>query len=131
MATNKSLSENSQKQVFPDLQRLVVEGIQEKKGRGITVLNMSSIDTAPAPEFIVCKGNSSQQVSAIADSVREYLLKHANIKPYNYDGYRNAQWIVLDYGNVMVHIFTPETHDLYDLEELWSDAQITKVPDLD
>lgn len=126
-----SISHTPGRQIFPDLQRLIIEGIQDRKGRGITVLDMSAIDTAPAPEFIVCQGNSTQQVMAVADSVREYLLKHANVKPYNYDGYRNAQWIVLDYGNVMVHIFTPETRHLYDLEELWSDANITKVPDLD
>lgn len=123
--------EQKQKQIFPDLQRLVIEGIQEKKGHEIAVLDMSAIDTAPAPEFVVCQGNSSSQVAAIADSVRDYLLRHANLKPYNYDGYRNAQWIVIDYGNIMVHVFTPDTRRLYDLEELWSDASITRLPDLD
>lgn len=70
-------------------------------------------------------------MASIADSVREYLLETAGIKPYNYDGYRNAQWIVIDYGTTMVHVFTPETRALYNLEELWSDAKINEIPDLD
>jgi ribosome-associated protein len=71
------------------------------------------------------------QVSAIADSIREYLLEHAGIKPYNYDGYQNSQWIVIDYGHTLVHVFIPEFRSLYNLEELWSDAKITQIPDLD
>ena len=71
------------------------------------------------------------QVTAIADSIRDYLLEKARIKPYNYDGYRNAQWIVIDYGDTLVHVFTPETRQYYNLEELWSDATITRIPDLD
>lgn len=71
------------------------------------------------------------QVAAIADSVRDYLLEHAKIKPYNYDGYTNSEWIVIDYGTILVHIFIPEARRRYNLEELWSDAVISEVPDLD
>ena len=71
------------------------------------------------------------QVGAIADSVREYLLEHIDVKPYNYDGYQNCQWIVLDYGTIYVHVFLPEYRELYKLEQLWSDAKITDIPDLD
>ncbi|MDE7119728.1 MAG: ribosome silencing factor, partial [Muribaculaceae bacterium] len=78
-----------------------------------------------------CQGSSTQQVASIADSVREHLLETSGVKPYNYDGYRNAQWIVIDYGTTMVHVFTPEMRQLYNLEELWSDAEITEIPDLD
>ena len=65
------------------------------------------------------------------DTDRDYLLEHAGIKPYNYDGYQNSQWIVIDYGNTLVHVFIPEFRSLYNLEELWSDAKITQIPDLD
>ena len=91
----------------------------------------SPLWTSPTSEFIICQGNSSQQVAAIADSVRDYLLENYGIKPYNYDGYRNAQWIVIDYGATLVHVFTRETRQLYNLEELWADAPISRIPDLD
>ena len=80
---------------------------------------------------MICEGTSTQHVAAVADSVREYLLEHAKIKPYNYDGYGNSQWIVIDYGDTLVHVFLPHTRQLYDLEELWSDAVITDYPDED
>lgn len=114
-----------------DLRPMIIEGIQERKGRSITVVDLSEIESAPVSEFIICQGNSSQQVAAIADSVRDYLLDNYGIKLYNYDGYRNAQWIVIDYGDTLVHIFTRETRQLYNLEELWADAPITEIPDLD
>lgn len=113
------------------LRPIIIEGIQERKGRAIAVVDLSEIESAPVSEFIICQGNSSQQVAAIADSVRDYLLDNYGIKPYNYDGYRNAQWIVIDYGDTLVHVFTRETRQLYNLEELWADAPITEIPDLD
>ena len=109
----------------------IIEGIQERKGRSISVVDLSGIESAPVSEFIICQGNSTQQVASIADSVRDYLLDNYGVKPYNYDGYRNAQWIVIDYGDTLVHVFTRETRQLYNLEELWADAPITEIPDLD
>ena len=113
------------------LRNAIIAGIQDRKGYNITVVDLSDIDTAPAHEFIICQGNSNQHVSSVADSVRENLLENHGVKPYNYDGYRNSQWIVIDYGETLVHIFTPETRQLYNLEELWADAVVTEVPDLD
>lgn len=114
-----------------NLQQLIIEGIQERKGRGITLVDLSEIESASVSNFIICQGNSNMQVSAIADSVREYLLDKARIKPYNYDGYTNSQWIVIDYGDTLVHVFQPEVRERYNLEDLWSDAKITHIPDLD
>lgn len=116
---------------FSDISRLVTEGILERKGRYITHIDLSNIESAAASDFIICEGSSTMQVSAIADSVRDYLLEHAGIKPYNYDGYQNSQWIVIDYGHTLVHIFLPSERQRYNLEELWSDAPITEIPDLD
>lgn len=113
-----------------DLVKLITEGIQERKGHNITLVDLSNIESAATENFIICEGNSTMQVSAIADSVRDYLLENAGIKPYNYDGYQNSQWIVIDYGNTLVHVFLPEMRHLYNLEELWSDAVITEIPDL-
>ena len=114
-----------------NITQLITEGIQERKGKGISIVDLSHIESAATERFIICEGSSTMQVSAIADSIREYLLEHAGIKPYNYDGYQNSQWIVIDYGHTLVHVFIPEFRSLYNLEELWSDAKITHIPDLD
>lgn len=110
---------------------LIIAGIQERKGRHITHINLEAIESSPAPDFIICEGTSATHVAAIADSVRDYLLDHGHIKPYNYDGYARAQWIVLDYGSALVHIFLSDERLRYNLEELWSDGKITEIPDLD
>jgi ribosome-associated protein len=82
-------------------------------------------------KFIIAQGTSTMQVGAIADSVRDYVLRNGGVKPYNYDGYGNSEWIVVDYGDVMVHIFVPEARSRYCLEELWSDAVIDDLPNED
>lgn len=110
---------------------VIISAIQDKKGHDISVLDLSQVDGAPTGKFIICTGNSTSQVSAIADCVREKVQKEAGEKPVNYDGYRNSQWIVVDYGDTMVHIFLPDTRDFYKLEQLWSDAKATRIPDLD
>ncbi len=114
-----------------DIIKLITEGIQERKGRKITHIDLTTNESAPASHFIICQGSSSMQVSSIADSVREYLLKNAGRKPYNYDGYQNSEWIVIDYGDTFVHVFQPNARTRYNLEELWSDANVTEIPDLD
>ena len=114
-----------------DIVKLITEAIQDKKGKRIVCLDLSDIETAAASNFIICEGTSSMQVSAIADNIRDYLLEQGCIKPYNYDGYKNSQWIVLDYGDTLVHVFSREMRELYNLEELWSDAASTEIPDID
>lgn len=111
--------------------KVVVDAIQDKKGVGITVIDMEKLDGAPSGKFIVCTGKSTSQTSAIADNVRDRLIEKCGRKPYHYDGYRNSQWIVLDYGEFMVHVFLPDVRSFYRLEELWNDADIEEVPDLD
>ena len=109
----------------------IIEAITDRKGKKISLLALDKIETAPSNSFVICQGSSTSQVSSIADSIRERLQKNLDIKPYNYDGYKNSQWIIIDYGDVMVHVFLPEFRDFYNLEELWSDANITNLPDLD
>lgn len=108
-----------------------IEAIQDKKGGKITVIDLSHIPVSSARQFVICEGNSTSQVSAIADNIREQIQLKTGRKPYNYDGYRNSQWIVIDYGDVMVHVFLPEFRELYNLEELWGDGKIDVIPDLD
>ena len=114
-----------------NLVEAIIEGIQEKKGRAISVADLSSIDTAPCKYFVICTGGSPQQVEAVADSVEEFARKHAAEKPAAVCGKANAEWVALDYGTVMVHIFVREAREHYDLEHLWDDAELTQVADLD
>lgn len=114
-----------------DLIQSVIEGIQEKKGKQIVHIDLHRFENATAQDFVICSGNSANQVSAIADSVCEYVKKHTGLSPYNTDGYGNSHWIVIDYGTVYVHIFLPEFREFYNLEQLWNDAEFTMIPDLD
>lgn len=114
-----------------NFKEIITEAIQDKKGTDISILDLSHVDGAPTGQFIICTGKSTTQVSSIADNVREEVQKQTGEKPINYDGYRNSQWIVVDYGDTMVHIFLPETRRFYRLEELWSDAETTLIPNED
>lgn len=109
----------------------IITAIQDVKGSKIVDINFDSIESAPTNHFVICQGKSTTQVSSIADNVQELIRKEYGIKAHNTIGYRNSQWIIIDFGGVMVHIFLPEMRELYNLEELWSDAGITEIPDLD
>lgn len=114
-----------------ELTPLIVEGIRQRKGRKITIIDTSHIESCAAQKFIICEGTSTMHVGAIADSIRDFLLDEARVKPYNYDGYQNSEWIVVDYGDTLVHVFRPETRRRYNLEELWSDGKTLELPDED
>lgn len=105
--------------------------MRERKAKAVTLVDLSGIEYATVQNFVICTGTSTSHVSSIADSVREYVAEKLGVKPYNYDGYQNSQWIVLDYGNIYVHVFVPDFRELYNLEQLWSDAEIENLPDED
>jgi ribosome-associated protein len=107
----------------------IVEGIQEKKGEKIVTVDMSRLENFVCRYFVICEGKSNTHVCAIADSVKDYVREKLKVKPFATDGYANAQWIAMDYGDIMVHVFQPAQRDLYRLESLWEDAIITKMPD--
>lgn len=109
----------------------IKEGIQEKKGNNIVIANLSEIDGSIANYFIICQGNSPTQVEAIAESVGDICRERLGEKPVNVAGLGNNQWIAMDYVDVLVHIFQPETRLYYDLEHLWEDANLSIVPDVD
>jgi iojap-like ribosome-associated protein len=112
------------------LVKAVVEGIQERKGKRITVVNMTKLD-AICRYFVICEGSSNTQILAIEDSIKDYVRDNMGARPFAEDGLANALWIAMDYGEVMVHIFERETRAFYDLEHLWADAKLTEVPDLE
>ena len=107
----------------------IVEAMQDVKGVDVTVIDLEKIESAPASRFVICEGKSTTQTGSIADNVRERVRRQLHLSPYSMDGTRNSQWVVLDYGSVVAHVFLPEMRSLYDLEELWSDAGITRVSD--
>lgn len=107
----------------------IVEGIREKKGGKIVIADLTSIDTAPCAYFVICEGNSPQQVEAITDSIEETARLKAAEKPAALAGLENAEWVAMDYGDVIVHVFLPEPRQFYDLEHLWEDAMLTELPD--
>lgn len=109
----------------------ITEGIQDKKGKNIIIADLTNIGDTICNYFVICQGSSPNQVAAIADSVKEYAHKGANAKPLFVDGIRNAEWIAMDYADVLVHVFLPETRAFYNLEHLWADAKLTRIPDLD
>ena len=82
-------------------------------------------------DLVICQGNSPSQVTAIVESVKEFTRKGANSKPFAIDGLRNAEWVAMDYSDILVHVFLPETRDFYNLENLWADAKLTQIPDID
>lgn len=109
----------------------IIDAITDKKGKKISVVDLSAIESASTGQLIICEGKSTSQVGAIADSVREKVQATTGIKPFNYEGYKNCQWIVIDYGSTMVHVFLPDTRTFYSLESLWNDAPIQNIPDVD
>lgn len=113
------------------LVKKITEGIQEKKGKNIVVADLTAIDDTICNYFIICQGNSPSQVTAIVDSIREYVRKETHNKPAAIDGLRNAEWVAMDYSDVIVHVFLPQVRAFYNLEHLWADAKLTQIPDLD
>lgn len=112
------------------LVKTIIEAMQEKKGHDIAYVDLTAIEEAATGGFVIATGNSPMQVEAVADSVREYVEKHIGVRPFNYDGYQNAEWVVIDYGMVFAHVFLGDMRQRYDLEHLWSDAKLTLVPDI-
>ena len=106
----------------------ITKGIQEKKGQRIVVANLQGIEGA---SIIICQGNSPSQVEAITESVSDMAREQLGEKPSTVVGLENAQWVAMDYGDVLVHIFVPDMREFYDLEHLWDDAELTQIPDLD
>lgn len=109
----------------------IIEGIQEKKGKEIVIVDMLKLGNSICDYFVICQGNSPTQVSAITDSIEDTVRINCKRKPYAVDGLRNAQWVAMDYGDILVHIFLPDVRKFYDIEHLWADATLTTIPDLD
>ncbi len=109
------------------LLKVIKDGILDKKGDNIVIIDLRHIDGAIVNYFVICQGSSPTQVEAIAQSVGDKCREEAGEKPVGVNGLNNDQWVAIDYVDVIVHIFLPETRAFYDLEHLWEDARIEKV----
>ena len=109
---------------------LIVDAIQDIKGKHIVKIDLRHLDEAPTNFFIICEGDSNTQVQAIANNIYKRLKEEANSRPYHIEGQQNAHWILLDYFDVVIHIFYKEARQFYQLEDLWSDGIFTEYEDL-
>ena len=105
----------------------VVRGMQEKKGQDIVVMDLRNVKNAITDYFVICSGGSDTQIDAIAGSIEEEILKVCRVFPTNREGKLNREWILLDYMDVVVHVFKKDRRTFYDLEQLWGDAEMTWV----
>lgn len=103
----------------------VAEGLADKKGKNIVLLDLKDVNNAVTGFFVICHGTSRTHVVALAESVREKVGKKLKSKPWHHEGFENAEWILLDYVDVVVHIFREESREFYQLEKLWADAKVT------
>lgn len=111
------------------LHPLIIDAIQDIKGKNIVSLDMRKLD-APASYFIICEGESSTQVSAIANNIIKRAKDELGILPTHREGMLNSKWVLVDYFDTVVHIFYPETRAFYELEDLWGDAEITEYANI-
>ena len=110
--------------------KVIVKAIQEKKGEHLVSLDLRKIPEAVADFFIICEAGSSTQVRAIAEHVREEVKRDCGERAFHDEGFAASNWVIIDFVNVVVHVFLPETRRFYRLEEMWSDAASEEFPDL-
>ena len=106
--------------------KTIVEAMQDKKAKAPVVMDFTSIPGAAFDRFVICHGTSRTQVEAIADNVDRQVRKNNGLHPWHKEGFENAEWILIDYGDVVVHVFQESRRSFYSLEQLWADAEITR-----
>jgi ribosome-associated protein len=118
----KETSDNSRKLVD-----FIVDGLRDKKGVDILFIDFSKTPNTVANYFVICHGNSNVHVDTLADGVIQKVKQETGSKPWNKEGTENAEWILLDYADVVVHIFQENTREFYNLEGLWADMETTAI----
>ncbi|CAI9428963.1 ribosome-associated protein [Candidatus Ornithobacterium hominis] len=101
----------------------IIDSIQDVKGEDITILDLREIDNAICQYFVICSGNSNTQVSAIASMVEKKVRNELKERPLQVEGKDNAQWVLLDYASIVVHVFQKHIREYYDIESMWGDAK--------
>ena len=105
----------------------IIKGIEEVKGNDIDILDLREIDTAVCDYFVICSGSSNTQVNAIVNSVQKLVSKELKDKPWHIEGSDNAEWVLMDYVSIVVHVFQKQIREYYNIEGLWGDAKITTL----
>jgi len=109
---------------------VVIKGIQEKKGEEIVSLSLKKLENVICNYFIICHADSTTQVKAIAESIQKFVEENLQERVWKKEGFENAQWIILDYADVVVHVFQKPYRDYYRLEELWADADFKQIENI-
>ncbi len=109
----------------------IVDGIQDVKGKDVVILDLTELPNSVTNYFIICTGDSNTQVEGIQNAVVRKTREELKEKPWHKEGLNNSEWILLDYVNVVVHIFYRDVRSFYNLEDLWADAKRTDIPNLD
>lgn len=117
---------NKQADAFPFVQS-AVKGIEEIKGNEIVCLNLKKISNSPCDYFVICEGNSRTHVQAIAENVEDYIKKETGTRPWHVEGKQNGEWVLMDYVDVVVHVFQPHIRQHFGLEDMWADAEIKSM----
>lgn len=110
-----------------ELIAVILQGIEEVKGQDISLLDLRDIENTVCDYFIICNGTSNTHVNAIVGSIRKTVSKAIKDKPWHVEGEDNAEWILMDYVNVVVHVFQKHIREFYDIEGLWGDAKVTSI----
>ena len=105
----------------------IIHGIENVKGEDIQKMDLRKIENTPCEFFVICSGNSNTQVSAIVNSIKKKVSKTLREKPLHTEGLEIAEWVLIDYVNVVVHVFQRKTREYYNIEELWGDAISTQI----
>ncbi|NAY92512.1 ribosome silencing factor [Muricauda sp. JGD-17] len=110
-----------------ELIALILDGIEEVKGVDVNLLDLREIENTVCDYFIICNGTSNTHVNAIISSIQKTVSKAIHDKPWHIEGSENAEWVLMDYVNVVVHVFQKHIREFYDIEGLWGDAKVTMV----
>ena len=105
----------------------IIKGIEEVKGSNIDVLDLREIDNSACDYLVICDGTSNTQVNAIVSSIQKTVSKEIKDKPWHVEGSENAEWVLMDYVNIVVHVFQKHIREYYNIESLWGDAKITSI----
>ena len=106
---------------------MIIEAIKEKKGHRIVTIDLSRVENSICDCFIICHGESVTQVGAITESIEKKMTEEGRIRAHHVEGLQNSQWVLIDYFDVLVHVFQEEYRDFYRLEELWADGKVEMV----
>jgi len=118
------------KTTIAELNDLIIDSIQDIKGKNIIKLDLRGLEERPTDFFIICEGESTTQVKAISGNLHKRVKEELGIMPNHYEGTEGSQWILVDYFDTIIHIFHPEKREYYDIEDLWSDAEMTQYDDI-